>query len=74
MEGSRVRLLRGSCATLGIMGCSFNFEVEAFLSWIVAAIIGVRAAEAIVASLKEAHESFWVATTGKVSASPFIFS
>jgi hypothetical protein len=65
---------RGPYAALGVKGCSSNLEVEALSRQVMAAVIGVRVAEAIVACLKEAHESFWVATTRKISTSPFIFS
>jgi len=58
---------------LGVRGCSSNLKVEALSRRVVATVIGVGAAEAIVSSLKEAHESFWVTTTGKISVSPFIF-
>jgi len=66
--------LRGPCASLGVRGRSSNLEVEALSRRIVAAVIGVGVAEAVVASLKKAHGSFRVATTGKISTNPFIFS
>jgi len=71
---SYVPPLRGPYASLGVRGRSSNLEVEALSRRIIAAIIGVGVAEAVVASLKKAHESFRVATTEKISASPFIFS